>query len=184
MTAPEALGAILARAEMLMRSRGYAAFSMDDLAAPEGLGSFLSSQEALGLAVVRRYREGFTATLRRIEVTVPAAPARLRAYAHAFTDRAGDGLMPLCCALLAERSALPASLQEEVADFFREQLGWLAGIVAEGLRAGTLRHPDPPEEVSLTLLDQLEGGSLIGWALRDPAPVLRAFESYLAALQG
>ena len=92
-------------------------------------------------------------------------------------------MLPLCGALSAERSALPASMRPQVQDFFQIHLDWLAGVLDEGLAAGALRPTVAPAQVALLLLSTLEGGTFVGWALAQKAPVLAAFEAALHTIE-
>ncbi|MDJ0389034.1 TetR/AcrR family transcriptional regulator [Roseomonas sp. E05] len=176
--------ALLRHAETLMRTRGYAAFSFADLAEHVAIRKasvhhHFPSKEELGRALVQDYRQGFEKQLHAIEAEHDSAPARLRAFGHVFAASCEAGMLPLCCALAGERAALPESLREAVRDFFQMHLRWLTRIVAAGQEAGELAHPAPAAQVALTLLSLLEGGSLVGWALQERAPVLHGFESAL-----
>jgi TetR/AcrR family transcriptional repressor of nem operon len=70
-------------------------------------------------------------------------------------------------------------MRPQVFDFFQIHLDWLGGVLDEGLAAGALRPTVPPAQVALLLLSTLEGGTFVGWALAQKAPVLAAFEAAL-----
>jgi len=181
---PDTRSIILQQAEFLIRTRGYSAFSYADLAERVAITKasvhyYFPAKEDLIVVLVREYIERFVATLARIKQQHAGPGGRLRAYAHLFLDGFEKGMLPLCGALSAERSALPESMRPQVQDFFQIHLDWLAGVLEEGRAAGALRAGVSPDQVAMLLLSTLEGGTFVGWALAQKAPVLAAFETAL-----
>ena len=135
-------------AEFLIRTRGYSAFSYADLAervqiTKASVHYYFPTKEELIVVLLREYIERFVATLARIKQQHAVAGDRLRAYADLFLDGFEKGMLPLCGALSAERSALPESMRPQVFDFFQIHLDWLGGVLDEGLAAGALRPNRP-----------------------------------------
>lgn len=185
---PDTRSLILQEAEFLIRTRGYSAFSYADLSERVAITKasvhyYFPTKEDLIVVLVREYVERFVATLARIKQQHAGPGDRLRAYAHLFLDGFEKGMLPLCGALSAERSALPESMRPQVQDFFQIHLDWLNGVLEEGLAAGALRPSVAPDRVALLLLSTLEGGTFVGWALAQKAPVLAAFEAALHNLE-
>ena len=181
---PDTRSIILQQAEYLIRTRGYSAFSYADLAEHAGITKasvhyYFPTKEELIVVVVREYIERFVTTLAHIRKEHASPGDRLRAYALLFLDGFEKGMLPLCGALSAERSALPESMRPQVQDFFQIHLDWLAGVLDEGRAAGALRTEVSTEQTALLLLSTLEGGTFVGWALAQRAPVLAAFEAAL-----
>jgi len=181
---PDTRSSILQQAEFLIRTRGYSAFSYADLAERVAITKasvhyYFPTKEDLIVVLVREYVERFVATLARIKQQHAGPGDRLRAYAHLFLDGFEKGMLPLCGALSAERSALPESMRPQVRDFFQIHLDWLGGVLEEGRAAGALRPTVSPDQVALLLLSTLEGGTFVGWALAQKAPILAAFETAL-----
>jgi TetR/AcrR family transcriptional repressor of nem operon len=185
---PDTRSLILQEAEFLIRTRGYSAFSYADLSERVAITKasvhyYFPTKEELIVVLVREYIERFVATLARIKQQHAGPGDRLRAYANLFLDGFEKGMLPLCGALSAERSALPESMRPQVQDFFQIHLDWLGGILDEGLAAGALRPTVSPAQVALLLLSTLEGGTFVGWALAQKAPVLAAFEAALHSIE-
>ena len=181
---PDTRSLILREAEFLIRTRGYAAFSYADLSARVGITKasihhHFPTKEDLIVVLVREYVERFVAVLAGIKQQYAGPGARLRAYANLFLDGFEKGMLPLCGALSAERSALPESMRPQVQDLFEIHLDWLGGVLDEGRAAGALRAEVSTEQTALLLLSTLEGGTFVGWALAQRAPVLAAFEAAL-----
>src|SRR5215813_5264337 len=185
---PDTRSLILREAEFLIRTRGYAAFSYADLSARVGITKasihhHFPTKEDLIVVLVREYVERFVAVLAGIKQQYAGPGARLRAYANLFLDGFEKGMLPLCGALSAERSALPEAMRPQVQEFFRIHLDWLDGVLADGVAAGALRPDLSRDQVALLLLSTLEGGTFVGWALAQKAPVLAAFEAALQNIE-
>jgi len=185
---PDTRGVILREAEFLIRTRGYAAFSYADLSARVGIAKasihhHFPTKEELVVVLVHEYIERFVAVLAGIKQQYAGPGARLRAYANLFLDGFEKGMLPLCGALAAERSALPEAMRPTVEDFFKIHLDWLHGVLDEGLAEGALRPALSTEQAALLLLSTLEGGTFVGWALAQKAPVLAAFEAALHSIE-
>jgi TetR/AcrR family transcriptional repressor of nem operon len=185
---PDTRSLILQEAEFLIRTRGYSAFSYADLSERVAITKasvhyYFPTKEDLIVVLVREYIVRFVATLARIKQQHAGAGDRLRAYADLFLDGFEKGMLPLCGALSAERSALPESMRPQVQDFFQIHLDWLGGVLDEGVAAGALRPGVSLDRVALLLLSTLEGGTFVGWALAQKAPVLAAFEAALHSIE-
>ncbi len=181
---PDTRSLILQEAEFLIRTRGYSAFSYADLSERVAITKasvhyYFPTKEELIVILVQEYIGRFRATLARIKQRHAGIGDRLRAYADLFLDGFEKGMLPLCGALSAERSALPEVMRPQVHEFFRIHLDWLAGVLNEGRAAGALRASVSTDEAALLLLSTLEGGTFVGWALARKAPVLAAFETAL-----
>ena len=163
---------LMQRAEDLIRTRGYAAFSFADLARAAGIRKasvhhHFPTKETLGCAVIEDYLHRFAAELSAVWRTYPDAPARLRAFAGFFTSSAMAGMLPLCAALAAQRDSLPQSMRDHTAAFFGLHLEWLTSVMADGIAAGTLRGDLPAHVLARRFVTRQEGASLLGWGLGE-----------------
>ncbi len=184
---PETRARLLAEAEILLRTRGYAAFSYADLAdriaiRKASIHHHFPTKEALLAALVDEYLARFVAKLAELVTTQSGVRDRLRAYAHLFLDGIEQGLLPLCGALSAERNALPDGMRPVVARFFRLHLDWLVEQIDAGIAAGEIAPQANADDAAHLLLGALEGGSFVAWALDDPATMLRAFDAAMLTL--
>ncbi|HEY0232719.1 MAG TPA: TetR/AcrR family transcriptional regulator [Dokdonella sp.] len=179
---------LLHEAEVLIRTRGYSAFSYADLSErvrvrKASVHYYFPTKADLIVVLVREYIERFVAALQDIRQRHAHAGDRLRAYSRLFLDGFEKGMLPLCGALSAERAALPDAMHAVVAHFFQLHLDWLEGVLDDGIAARTLRADAAPGRVAMLLLSTLEGGSFVGWALQKKAPVLAAFEAALGEIE-
>lgn len=180
--------AILKEAEILIRTRGYAAFSYADLAERVAITKasvhyHFPAKEDLIVALLGEYLIRFETALADIKEHSAQPGQRLRAYANLFLEGFERGMLPLCGALSAERSALPEDMRPRITDFFNIHIDWLRGVLREGLAARALRPDTDPDRMAMLLLSTLEGGSFVGWALQQKEPVVAAFESALRNIE-
>jgi TetR/AcrR family transcriptional repressor of nem operon len=166
---------ILDLAETLIQTRGYSAFSYQDIA--DGLGIrkasihyHFPSKTDLGVAVINRYIDRFDAALTQIASDESqSAMAMLDHYAQPYLQyaRAPDNRVCLCGALAGEMMALPEELRDRVDEFFKKHQGWLAKILKRGVARGEFRLPAPPSKVARSIFGALQGALLVKRATGD-----------------
>lgn len=179
---------ILSKADFLIRTKGYAAFSYADLA--DGLGVtkasihyHFPSKEDLVTHLVTDGMARFRNALGEVLRDEPATKGRLRAYAQFFLDGFEQGMLPLCGALAAERDALPEAVRPMIIDYFQIHRHWISEVIDAGTAVGEIRLVLPAEQFALLLLSVLEGGSFVGWAYEKKELVLAAFESAMDLIE-
>lgn len=172
--------ALLAEAEALVRTMGYAAFSYADLAERVGIRKasihhHFPTKEALGTALIDGYLARFEAELEELTQKPLDAKAKLLAYGDFFAASLEDGRMPLCGALAADTAFLPASMQRRVKKFFELHLDWLERVLREGITHHEIERGTSPKKAALLVLSTLQGASIVAWALKEPAVVAPVF---------
>jgi len=185
---PDTRARLLAEAEVLLRTKGYAGFSYADLAdriaiRKASIHHHFPTKEALVTTLVDEYLAKFVATLADITATHADPRDRLRAYARLFFDGIERGLLPLCGALAAERAALPDAMRTVIQHFFQLHLDWLVEQIDAGKAGGVFDPQADALETAHLLLGALEGGSFVAWALDDTRTMLRAFDAALLTLE-
>ncbi|WP_417778169.1 TetR/AcrR family transcriptional regulator [Stutzerimonas xanthomarina] len=179
---------LLASAEILLRTRGYAAFSYADLAEEIGIKKasihhHFPTKESLAIAIVESYLFRFKSQLECINVQNTDIIDRLKAFAMMFAKSSESALLPLCGALAAELLALPESLKQLTKDFFETHLNWLQINIVKGQEAGELKAELDSVKVARLILNTLEGGSFVSWALNDNYEQLSGFDFILDGLR-
>jgi TetR/AcrR family transcriptional repressor of nem operon len=157
---------ILDAAERLVQVRGFNAFSYADIAAEldvtkASLHYHFATKAELGRALIERYSERFGRALAKIDNTGGDASVRLAAYAEIYAGVLRDHRMCLCGMLAADYDTLPEPMREAVVDFFDRNEAWLARVLEEGERAGTLQISGSAVEAAQALVSGLEGAMLI-----------------------
>jgi TetR/AcrR family transcriptional repressor of nem operon len=179
--------ALLAEAEILVRTRGYAAFSYADLSDRIGIRKasihhHFPTKEMLGTALIDSYLERFVAELEALAEKHVDTRTKLLTYGALFAQSLGDGLMPLCGALAADVAYLPASMQQRVKTFFEIHTDWLEMILRDGVAKHEIRLAATPHKSALLLLSTLQGASVVAWALKDPTVIKPAFKQLVDSL--
>ena len=177
---------ILDLAQMLIQTRGYSAFSYQDISDTLGLTKasihyHFASKTDLGIAVVDRYLERFGAALAAIsEDQSQPSMALLDFYIEPYLGYASTpDQVCLCGALAGEILALPPELRTRVDRFFRAHQVWLAGILKRGAARGEFKLPAPASKVARLVFSALQGALLVrrttgdGSQLRDVVTVIK-----------
>ena len=165
---------ILDLAETLIQTRGYSAFSYQDIADALGIRKasihyHFASKTDLGIAVVNRYIDRFDAAL--VQVAGDEAQSSMTMLDHytqpylAFA-RAPDRVC-LCGALAGEMLALPDDLRARVDHFFRTHQAWLTKLLKRGVARGEFHLVAPPPKVARSIFAGLQGALLVKRATGD-----------------
>lgn len=167
---------ILDLAEMLIQTRGYSAFSYQDISDALGITKasihyHFASKTELGMAVVDRYVDRFGAALVAIaqDQSQPAM-AMLDFYIEPYLGYASTpDQVCLCGALAGEILALPPELRARVDRFFRAHQSWLTGILKRGVARGEFKVPAPASKVARLVFGALQGALLVKRTTGDPS---------------
>jgi TetR/AcrR family transcriptional repressor of nem operon len=159
---------ILDLAETLIQTRGYSAFSYQDIADSLGIRKasihyHFPSKADLGIAVVDRYAARFDAGLAAIgQDQSQTSMAMLDFYVEPYI---GFAMTPdricLSGALSGEILALPGELRVRIDGFFRAHQDWLAEILKRGAARGEFTLAAPPAKVARFLFAALQGALLV-----------------------
>src|SRR2546421_886494 len=135
---------ILDVAERLVQTRGFNGFSYADIAQTfkvtrASLHYHFPAKADLGARLIERYERNFLAALGRIDEQADKAPEKLRRYAAIYEDVLRDNRMCLCGMLAAEFATLPKPMKDEMRHYFDANERWLAGVLQQGKKDGTLK---------------------------------------------
>ena len=167
---------ILDLAEMLIQTRGYSAFSYQDISDALGITKasihyHFASKTELGMAVVDRYVDRFGDALTAIaqDQSQPAM-AMLDFYIEPYLGYANTpDQVCLGGELAGEILALPPELRSRVDRFFRAHQTWLTGILKRGVARGEFRIPAPASKVARLVFGALQGALLVKRTTGDPS---------------
>ena len=159
---------ILDTAERLVQLRGYNAFSYADVAKAVGIRKaslhyHFATKGDLGVALVARYRRAFLAALDAIEHDSDHALERLERYGKLYGSVLRRKRMCMCGMLATDAATLPKAMRESVAEFFSENVGWLARILDQGRRRKELRFEGTPPAMATFFVSSLEGAMLVSY---------------------
>lgn len=180
---PDTRQEILRRAEHYLQNGGFASFSFRDLAADLGIKSasvhyHFPSKEALGVALLQRYRARFE---RWVETRGPdASPkADLMEWFRYYQELARTGHICPGGAFGGEFSALPEGVREELGALEERLREWLRGALRAGRRRGEIRAEGRIEDQAELVLATLQGGVQVARAIGNP----KAFDGVLQQLK-
>ena len=178
---------ILDLAEALIQTRGYSAFSYQDIADALGIRKasihyHFPSKTELGIAVVDRYVERFGNALAAIAgETANSSTAMLEHYFAPYLEfGATSDKVCLCGALAGEMMALPPELRARVDHFFRSHQSWLADILKRGAARGEFHLSAAPAKTARLVFGALQGALLVkrttgdASQLRDVVAVIKS----------
>jgi TetR/AcrR family transcriptional repressor of nem operon len=182
---------ILDLAEMLIQTRGYSAFSYQDISdalaiRKASIHYHFASKTELGMAVVDRYIDRFGAALDEIAAVDRSSSMEMLDYYMApylQYAKTADKVC-LCGALAGEMMALPPPLRQRVDRFFKTHQKWLAGILKRGVTRGEFKLAASPEKMARLIMGALQGALLVKRTTADPSQmrdVVAALKAQLAA---
>jgi len=173
-TTPTVREQIVDHAITLMMLRGYNGFSYRDLSELVGVKTssihyYFPSKDDLVLEAVNQYNNDVLQAIGGIDAALPA-DAKLAKYTRLFGRTLGDGdQICLCGMLAADIETLPDTVRQAVQAFFRANENWLAKVVAQGAREGTLAVNGEPENVARAMFAAFQGSVLASRLFRTKA---------------
>lgn len=179
---------ILDVAQGLVQARGYNAFSYADLAEALGIRKasihyHFPSKSDLARALVARYRTRAAALLAQIDAETDDAVLKLRRCVALDQEMMVDCTRVCLCGMFAsDVLTLPDEARGEINGFFQDHETWLAEILRQGQRQGSLRFSGPADEEAQLFVAGLQGAMLIARSRRDPGHLARVAERMLASL--
>ena len=165
---------ILDLAETLIQTRGYSAFSYQDIADSLGIRKasihyHFPSKADLGTAVVDRYIARFGEALTAIaDDQSQSSMTMLDFYVQPYLQFASTpDRVCLSGALAGEMLALPPKVRERVDHFFRTHQIWLTKILERGVARGDFKLPAPAQKVARFVFGALQGALLVKRTTND-----------------
>ena len=168
---PNTRRAILDLAESFLQEKGFNGFSYAHIAAELGIKNaaihyHFPTKEALGCAVVQRYRDRFQLWTNNSRVRDLSPEQKLDWFFKIYADtRADHGKVCLAGSLETEFNSIPATLREQTEGLTRELLAWLETALKEGREAGVFRFGGDPAAKAALILASLQGALQMARAL-------------------
>lgn len=178
---------ILDEARHLIMTRGYNGFSYADIAATIGIRKasihhHFAGKSDLAKAVVEESQAIIEAQVALLAEAEPEASAQLRAYAGYWERCIADDSAPFCVAamLAAELPSLPEDLATAVRSHFAALTGWLAHLLALGVRQGSVSLVRSPAEEADAFMSAIYGAMLSARAFGEPQRFAAIAETLLS----
>ena len=162
---------ILNLAESMLQDKGFNGFSYAHIAAELGVKNaaihyHYPTKEALGCAVVKRYRDRFQLWINNSRIKDLSPEKKLDWFFSIYTDmRADKGKVCLVGSMEAEFNSIPDALQAEVEGLHKELLAWLQATLIEGRDAGIFRFNGEPANKAALILSSVQGALQMARAL-------------------
>jgi TetR/AcrR family transcriptional repressor of nem operon len=186
-TDTDTASAILDVAERLVQTRGFNAFSYADVAAELGITKpalhyHFAGKAELGEALLARYSARFSEFLEAIDTSRSGAASKLEAYADVYAQVLAKDRLCLCGMLAADHDTLPESMRGAVITFFDRNEAWLATVIDQGEKDGTLAVQGASREVARMIIGAFEGAMLVARTYHDPGRFASSARRLLAEI--
>ena len=165
---------IVACARGLIIAGGYNGFSYADIAEVVGIRKasihhHFPNKVDLVKALVVQHHSATEEGLAHLRQAIADPVEQLRAYVQHWSKCIEDLSAPFCvCALLAgELPILPEDVAIEVRSYFRFLSDWLASVLAEGMRQGTIQSAYTPQVEAEIFMATVHGAMLSARAYGD-----------------
>ncbi len=178
---------LLDRAQALVQSRGFNAFSYKDLAASVGIRTasihyHFPTKGDLGLALMQRYHAGLDNLLTQLDQRRTSAKARLRGLMDAYAETEAQGAICLCGSLASDQETLGQDLSQAVTDYLDSTLQWVEKTLETGAASGEFDLSAKPGDLAVSLVASLQGALLLSRAADRGSIVGRVRRSFLHSL--
>lgn len=159
---------IVAIAESLIQTRGYSAFSYQDIADALGIRKasihyHFASKADLGAAVVERYAGRFQSALEQLAADQTRdTPSMLNLYFGPYLEFAeSPDKVCLCGALAGELMVLPPAMRARVEAFFVAHQAWLKKTLERGVKRGEFKLSADAGKTSRLVFGALQGALMV-----------------------
>jgi len=165
---------IMTVAQELVQSRGYNAFSFNDIARKLGIKSasihyYFPTKSDLGKALIHLYRLDFSNQLKLIDNTSSSTMEKLDHFAELFLNTLlSKNKMCLSGMLASDITTMPEEIRDEVQLFFTDCEKWLAMVLHKGQQQGEIWNTSHPDELARFILASIEGAMLYARVFDDP----------------
>lgn len=182
---------LLDRAQSLVQSRGFNAFSYKDLAASVGIRTasihyHFPTKGDLGLALMQRYRAGLDDLLASLDQRRTSAKARLLGLMDAYAETEAQGAICLCGSLASDQETLGEDLSQAVTDYLDSTLSWVEATLEAGAKSGEFdlaaKPAAKPADLAASLVASLQGALLLSRAADRGSIVGRVRRTFLHSL--
>jgi len=174
---------ILDSAQRLVGSRGYSGFSFHDIKDEVGITTasihyHFPTKANLGVALLRRYRDGLRAALGRLARSPGSFREKIGGVVAIYEEVRVQNGTCFGSALGGEYGVLPDEVRTELRAFIDDAVNGLKKIIEPSQKSGELRSDIPAETLARTWYALLQG-SLTASRASDPSFLTQASETLL-----
>lgn len=163
MKTPTTKNDILDAAQDIIQLRGYNGFSFADIAQTVGIRKasihhHFPSKAALGVAVIRRYREVFNECLDEANVKGHTWIEKIHSYVKLYENVLLQNKLCLCGMLASDIETLPKPLKKELRGFFDDNVLWLANVIKAQFKS---MPEERLQEIAWYIISSMQGGVML-----------------------
>ncbi len=154
----------------LIQTRGYSAFSYQDLSDRLGITKasihyHFPTKEGLGAAVAKRYHEDVRMYLSQCSDTT-ADPWKQFAGYLTMVEEIITCQDRICAAgsVQAEYNVVPAAMRDEMAELIDFIISWIAHVITRGRDAGVMAFAGSPKDEATMIFSAVQGALQLGRA--------------------
>ena len=164
---------ILDVAQVMVRNRGYSAFSYADISKEVGIRKasihyHFASKDDLVRSLVQLYRANMSRDCDWISRNTEHLGIQLMQFADLYRDGLDTNQICLCAMLSADFAVLPESTQEEIQGFFQETETWLTDLLQTGSDNKLWDCLPSAQAEAKGLIALLQGSQLIARSSANP----------------
>lgn len=165
---------ILDSAQSLLETRGFNAFSYQDIADELGIKKaslhyHFPSKTHLGAALAQRHADQARAILAELDAAALSPAQMLDGFIRPFIDIASS-CKRMCPGgmLAAEFSTLAPDVQSQLQSFFHVIHSWLCRLLSQGRESGAFAFDGTPDTRADIIISTLEGAILLARIRQNP----------------
>jgi len=165
---------ILDAAQLMVRNRGYSAFSYADIAKEVGIRKasihyHFPSKEDLVKELVIRYRDNLVRQCQTIEQQLITPQEQFKRFISLYRNGLEENQICLCGMLTADFVVLSPEIQEELKTFFAAAELWLTRLLQRGSEAKVWQCAQSCELEAKSIIAMLQGAQLLSRAADNSA---------------
>lgn len=154
---------ILDAAQNIIQLHGYNGFSFADISQTVGISKasihhHFPSKAALGLAVIRRYREVFDRFLDEANFKGSTWIEKIHHYVKLYQNVLLQNKLCLCGMLAHDIETLPKTIKKEIRTFFDDNVIWLSKVIKVQFKSMSDKHL---HEIAWYIISSLQGGIML-----------------------
>lgn len=161
---------ILEVATKLVQTRGYSAFSCQDLSARLGITKasihhHFPSKEDLGIAVAEKYRADVEAALAEAKRTSDDPHVQLDGYLQVVLEiiKTEDRICAVG-SVQSDSNVVPATMGTSMCSLAPHVIGWIADVITAGQKRGVMDFPGTPAHHAAPIFSAAQGAMQDGRA--------------------
>lgn len=189
-THPDTRGRILEIAQNLLETRGFNAFSYQDIAAELGIKKaslhyYFPTKAALGAALANRHANRALAYLNEVDAAPLDSWQKLDAFFQPFLQLA-DTCDRMCAGgmIAAEFPTLDVAMQDHMRAFFATLHGWLGALLEQGRKDAAFVFSGSAKVKADVMIAALEGMILLARVRQDATFVKPMIQDLKSTLGG